>query len=166
MTNSFSLKEIQLRFGIPQHVLIHLCEKGVIHPDISDPQGRGKSREFSQRNVFEFAIALELRKYEMPLSRIGAILKVLEAFEKAVQKSVPGFELPASLQGNAPSLLFYLFDGDLAVFALGKNSLITFRINKLLDGDVKKVQIESLKALPTEYSSYLKLDLQSLASDI
>lgn len=166
MINSFSLKQIQLRFGVPQHVLIHLCEKGVIHPDISDPQGRGKAREFSRRNVFEFAIALELRKYEIPLSRIGAILKVLGAFEKDVQKSLSSFELPTSLQGKSPSLTFYLFDGDLAVFVLGKNSLISFRLNKLLEGDVKRVQIENLKALPTEYLSYLKLDLQSLASDI
>lgn len=166
MAGSISLKEVQLRFGVPQHVLIHLCEKGVIHPDISDPQGRGKSREFSNRNVFEFAIALELRKYEMPLSRIGAILKVLEAFEKAVIKSISSFELPASLQGKAPPLVFYLFDGDLAVFALGKSSLISFRLNKLLEVDVKRVQIETLKTLPTDYVSYLKLDLQKLASDI
>ena len=166
MINSFSLKEIQLRFGVPQHVLIHLCEKGVIHPDISDPQGRGKAREFSRRNVYEFAIALELRKYEMPLSRIGAILKVLEAFEKAAQKSASDFELPTSLKGKAPALIFYLFDGELAVFSLGKNALISFRLSKLLDGDVKRVQIENLKTLPTEYASYLKLDLQSLASDI
>lgn len=166
MSAIYTLKQIQLKFGVPQHVLIHLCEKGVINPDISDSHGRGKSREFSQRNVFEFALALELRKYEMPLSRIGAILKVLEAFERAAQKPMHDFELPGSLQGKAPSLIFYLFDGVHAIFALGKNVLISFRLSKLLDGDAKRVQIENLKALPTEYSSYLKLDLQSLASDI
>ena len=28
-----TLKQIQLRLGVPQHVLIHLCEKGVIAPN-------------------------------------------------------------------------------------------------------------------------------------
>ena len=31
-----TLKEVQLRLGVPQHVLIHLCEKGVIEPDFAE----------------------------------------------------------------------------------------------------------------------------------
>ena len=65
------LKEVQLRLGVPQHVLIHLCEKGVIEPDFADTSGRGKRREFSQRNLFEFAVALALRQFELPVATMG-----------------------------------------------------------------------------------------------
>jgi len=163
MNSSYSLKEIQLRFSVPQHVLIHLCEKGVIKPDVADPQGRGKVREFSDRNVFEFAVALELRKYEMPISRIGIVIKILEAFEKAVGKSVNGFQLPLSLH-KGPSVVFYLFDGKQAIFSLGKATFISFRLDKLILGENKKMQAEKIKSLPTEYASYLMMDLSDLAS--
>ncbi len=42
---------------VPQHKLIHLCEKGVVVPEIHDARGRGSSRGFSRRNLFEFAVA-------------------------------------------------------------------------------------------------------------
>jgi hypothetical protein len=31
-----TLKEVQLRLGVPQHVLIHLCEKGVVEPEVAE----------------------------------------------------------------------------------------------------------------------------------
>ena len=43
-----TLGQIQDILNVPQHVLIHLCEKGVILPDFSDTKGRGQSRLFSK----------------------------------------------------------------------------------------------------------------------
>lgn len=166
MTNSYSLKEIQLRFGIPQHVLIHLCEKGVIKPEIADPQGRGKVREFSSKNVFEFALALELRKYEIPLARIKAILEILNSFERSITKSFPTFQIPHSFQQQSPSTTLYLFNGSIAVFEFGKKSLISFNLSRVMAGDAKRASIELLNRLPTEYASYLKVDFHKLADDI
>lgn len=165
MKTSYSLKEMQLRFNVPQHVLIHLCEKGVIKPDVADPHGRGKVREFSDRNLFEFAVALELRKYEIPISRIGVLIKILDAFEKAASKSINDFKMPLSLK-KGPAVAFYLFDGKEAIFSLGKTSLISFQLDKLISGENKKIQLEKIKSLPTKYASYLKLDLSELASKI
>jgi hypothetical protein len=68
-----ALKEVQLRLSVPQHVLIHLCEKGVIEPDFADTTGRGKRREFSQRNLFEFAVVLALRQFDLPASTIALL---------------------------------------------------------------------------------------------
>ena len=38
---SFTLSEIARRLDVPQHRLIHLCEKGVIVPEIHGAAGRG-----------------------------------------------------------------------------------------------------------------------------
>jgi DNA-binding transcriptional MerR regulator len=161
---SFTLKEVQLRFNVPQHVLIHLCEKGVIIPEISDPQGRGKSRKFSLRNIFEFAVALELRKYELPIARIKALLQVVTHFEKHVRKTFSEFSLPRSLQESKTPFLCYLFNGDLAAFDFGK-VIVSFNLTKLLDGDSKRIQAEAIKELPSSYASYLRIDLQKLARE-
>ena len=90
---AITLKQVQLRFGVPQHVLIHLCEKGVVAPDFADASGRGKRRKFSRRNLFEFGVALSLRKFELPIATVGLVVRLLRSFERAVGRLVPGFGL-------------------------------------------------------------------------
>ena len=48
---SFTLSEIARRLDVPQHRLIHLCEKGVIVPEVHGAAGRGSSRVFSSGNA-------------------------------------------------------------------------------------------------------------------
>lgn len=73
---SLTLKQIQAKLSVRQHVLIHLCEKGVIEPDIQETEGRGLHRKFSSRNLFEFAVALAIRRYEIPVMTTAAIIKL------------------------------------------------------------------------------------------
>src|SRR5262245_367852 len=110
-----TLKEVQLRLGVPQHVLIHLCEKSVIEPDFAETSGRGKRREFSKRNLFEFAVALALRKFDLPVATAALIIRVLRSFNTAVAKVVPGFGLPGSLLQGRVEFDLHLFDGDMLV---------------------------------------------------
>src|SRR5688572_16528752 len=118
-----SLKEVQLRLSVPQHVLIHLCEKGVIEPDFAETSGRGKRREFSERNVFEFAVALALRRFELPVATTAFVIRVLRSFMRAVSKAVPDFELPGSLgQGNLALAIFF-YDGDSLVLSVRSRAL-------------------------------------------
>ena len=162
MTKAYSLKEVQARFGVPQHTLIHLCEKGVVIPDVSDTQGRGRWREFSPKNLFEFAVALEIRKYDIPVAKTGAIIRILGAFEKAMKKRVTNFAIPDSLE-QGPEVKFYLFDGNLGVFSLGGKSFLSFDLERLLKGDVKRVQPSKLTKLPSNYNSHLEVDFSLLS---
>jgi DNA-binding transcriptional MerR regulator len=115
----WTLSEAARLLGQPQHRLIYLCEKGVVHPDVEDARGRGSSRRFSARNLLEFAVALQLRALELPASAIGAITYTLRAFERQVQRQTPDFRLPESLRGpGAPDLRVLISDGRLYV-ALG-----------------------------------------------
>ncbi len=92
-----TLKEVQLRLGVPQHVLIHLCEKGVIEPDFTQTSARQKRREFSQRNLFEFGVALALDRLELPVAIVALPVRLLWSSILALGKAQPGFMLPKSL---------------------------------------------------------------------
>lgn len=90
-----------------------------MQPDIQDARGRGSSRRFSERNLFEFAIALRLRDLEIAASFVGAILYVLRAFEGSVAKRVSDFSFPGSLrEGRPPDIRLIISDEARLYFTL------------------------------------------------
>ena len=116
---AYPLAEIEKRLKVEQHRLIHLCEKGVVTPDFEDAQGRGTMRRFSERNLFEFAVALELRRFSLPVAYIAPIMKVLRAFETYAAKEIEVFALPRSLQNKpAVKLSIVIIDGKNLFFIL------------------------------------------------
>jgi DNA-binding transcriptional MerR regulator len=115
----FTLTEAARALGVAQHKLIHLCEKKVVIPDVRDARGRGSSREFSKRNLFDFAVALEMRRLELPVSFVQAVLRVLRSFETAARKMLPRFKLPESLLAeSSPRLALIILDGERIYFSL------------------------------------------------
>ena len=117
---SFTLTQAAKALRVPQHRLIHLCEEAVVVPEIREAQGRGSRREFSERNLFEFAIALEMRRLEVPVSFVKAVLHVLLTFETEVRRNRPDFILPGSIRAaNGPHLSLFIVNGEHLYFALG-----------------------------------------------
>jgi DNA-binding transcriptional MerR regulator len=120
---SFTLSEVARRLNVPQHKLIHLCEKGVVVPDIHGAAGRGSSRVFSARNFLELAVALRLRDMMLPVALVGAIVHVLRALEERLQEDLPRFALAESLRGErSPELRIIVSDGQTIFFSLGMAS--------------------------------------------
>jgi DNA-binding transcriptional MerR regulator len=163
-----SLKEVQIRLGVPQHVLIHLCEKGVIQPDFAETSGRGKRREFSRRNLFEFGVALALRRFELPVATTGLVVRLLRSLGVALAKAAPGFGWPEDLSGGGIDLDLHLFDGHLLVLAGGtagleRPLLIGSRIGDVLGGDVAKPRVMRLTELPDHFEARLTLKLGEIA---
>lgn len=106
--------------GEPAHKLIYLCEQGVVVPDIQESEGRGTSRLFSTRNLFEFAIALRLRDATISVGVVGAVIRLLGSFERAVRHRVPGFALPSSLrEADSPDFRLIISDGTQLYCSLG-----------------------------------------------
>ena len=117
--HTFTLAEIARLLEAPQHRLIHLCEKGVVIPDIHDAAGRGSSRVFSARNFLEFAVALRLRDMMLPVGIVGALLYVLRAFEDQLRKDLGGLSLVESLRAaSSPDLRILISDGLTVYFSL------------------------------------------------
>lgn len=115
----WTLAKVSRLLRQPQHRLIYLCEKGAVAPDLGDARGRGSSRLFSERNILEFALALRLRKLELPVTVVAAVVYVLRCFADVVRKSEPGFDIVSSLRGpNAVDLRILVKDGEQLFFLL------------------------------------------------
>jgi len=158
---SVTLKEVQLRLGVPQHVLIHLCEKGVIEPDFAETSGRGKRREFSQRNVFEFAVALVLRGFEIPVANTAMLIRLLRSFARGISKSLPGFAFPDALLDTDLELALHVYNGDQLVMA-GRGGPLRrplFLSSKLSE----RAGVVKLDELPRKFQAHLEIDLSEIA---
>ena len=116
---SFTLTSAARVLGVPEHRLIHLCEQEVVVPDRREASGRGSSRRFSPRNLYEFAVALEMRRLELPVSFVRAVLRVLRTFERTMRSERAGFALPEHLlEPQAPQLTLMIVDGERLYFTL------------------------------------------------
>src|SRR5260370_18702971 len=91
---SISITQAAKALGVAPHKLIHLCERKVGTTEVREAKGRGTSRQFSGGNLFEFAVALEMRRLELPVSFVRAVLRVLRAFEAELHSRQPDFVLP------------------------------------------------------------------------
>jgi len=165
------LKEVQLRLGVPQHVLIHLCEKGVVEPDYAETSGRGKRREFSERNLFEFAVSMALRDAELPVSSTALIIRILRHFERALSKRSRAFQIPDFLLQTGTDLRLYIDDGarltlviESAAVAEGSLRLGATLPSKASPSSIPRVQ--RLSALPTDYDTRLEVNLTRIARRI
>jgi DNA-binding transcriptional MerR regulator len=118
---SFTLSEIARRLDVPQHKLIHLCERGVVAPEIHDAAGRGSSRVFSANNFLDLAVALRLRDMMLPVSVVGAIVHVLRRFGQELETGLDGVSLAESLRtSNSPELRVIVSDGETIYFTLAQ----------------------------------------------
>jgi len=63
-----------------------------------------------------------MRRLELPVSFVRAVLQVLRAFEAEARSIRPGFALPDSLLGTrAPNLSLIIVDGERLFFVLGRD---------------------------------------------
>ena len=120
-SNEWTLTEIARLLHQPQHRLIYLCEKGVIVPEFADAQGRGTSRRFSARNIFEFSTALVLSEFHFPATISENFLYTVRSFEAQVKANgINDFFLPDSLKiTNSPEIIAIITNGSVLHFSLG-----------------------------------------------
>jgi hypothetical protein len=174
-----TLTQAARALGVAQHKLIHLCEKGVVLPDLYDARGRGSSRGFSRRNFFEFAVALEMRRLGLPVALIRAIVLVLRSFEAAVASTMPGFALPASLQSSgAPTVTALIVDGQHLFFSVagGRSTAVVFggielpkrstkaRLSR--SPEVHRLSTAAAKRLIASAKTRTEIDLTRIAFDL
>lgn len=116
---SYTLTEMARGLDVPQHQLIHLCEKEVVVPEVHAAAGRGSSRIFSPLNYLELAVALRLRDMFLPVSTLRGIIHVLRRFGQEIGKVCPEQPLVEHLrEKSSPELRIILSDGRLLYFAL------------------------------------------------
>ena len=153
----WTLTEIAKLLNQPQHRLIYFCEKNVIKPDGKDASGRGSSRIFSARNLFEFEVALTLWKFHIPAPIVKKVILVLDSFQKELKQSLPEFEIPYSL--SAPNSLIiraYLVEGSHLHFSIGEGSNATLIGGVDLEDEQNNINLPIVQNLPTNPTTTAK----------
>src|SRR5262249_3232042 len=142
-------------------------EKGVIEPDFQQTSGRGVRREFSTRNLFEFALALALRRFEIPVATTAALVRLTRSFDKACRRLLPGFELPGYLVEHDVDLSLALSDGHYVVFSAQRGDAgplrLGFDLGKILASPAASPKVEKLDDVPSDYDGCLVLGLTRIA---
>ena len=176
--NEWTLTQISSLLNQPQYKLIYLCEKSVIIPDGSDAKGRGSSRRFSARNLFEFVVALKLSEFHLPTKLTTNVLRALRSFDKHLGKSYPMLKLPYSLRiPNSPEVKILLINGSRLYFSIGTRGRKTTYIGDLdlmnyskytADNQPEsKIPIKRTKTLPTESKTAIfELNLSQIAKNV
>ena len=179
----WTLTQIAKFLRQPQYKLIYLCEKEVIVPDGVDAKGRGSSRRFSERNLFEFMVAFTLGDFHIPTKITTNLLLALRSFDRHLAKNYPLLRLPYSLTyPDCPEVKAILIKGTYLYFAIGKTNKSVVYIGGIdlmnnkeyptslsLDERIPKIEIsvERLETLPAEVSTaFFELNLSQLARDI
>ena len=159
-----TLGQIQDILNVPQHVLIHLCEKEVILPDFSDTKGRGQSRLFSKRNLLEFAIALHIRQFQIPVMATRVIILVLRKFEEKVQKKIKDFTLESMAKKKlSPKLILYIEEGENLVFSLkSKSSTLLLKCSISNFEEKKAIHFVALSKLSSNFNSRLEINISKI----
>lgn len=168
MSEPLSLKEIQLKLAVPAHVLIHLCEKEVVVPDIFDARGRGSVRLFSERNVFEFQVALTLRRYQIPVKVIRVVTQLLREMDGEIRREGQGAGLPSLLlERHSPEVVLHFVDGRTLLLLLKgarSKTCLSVDVRPLLAGKQKgQASIKHVEGLPADYETCLTINLSVLA---
>lgn len=133
-----TLKEVAAQLDQPAHRIIHLCESGVVKPEVG-ADGRGSVRRFSGDDVFCLHLALELQDAGIQVPLIKPLIRALRHL-----KDSP--ELP-----NAVARIEECFDLQSIVSALGtpRKPMRAY----LAQGDPVVLVAPSVKKIPALPSS-------------
>ena len=179
----WTLTQIATLLHQPQYKLIYLCEKGVIVPDGVDAKGRGSSRRFSQRNLFEFLVAFTLGDFHVPTKLTTNLLQALRSFDKHLAKKYPLLRLPCSLTyPDCPEVKAILVKGTYLYFSIeqankpvvyiGGIDLMNYKENPTslsFSDKISETQftVERLETLPIKAeTAFFELNLSQLAKEI
>ena len=179
----WTLTQIANLLRRPQYKLIYLCEKGVIVPDGVDAKGRGSSRRFSARNVFEFMVAFTLSDFHVPTNITTNLLLALRSFDKHLAKKYPLLKLPYSLTyPDCSEVKAILVKGKILFFSIEQVNMPAVYIGgiNLMDNssdltamnfkvNVPKVEssVRRVETLPDDVGvAFLELNLSQIAKEV
>ena len=143
----YTMKEVEKRLSVKQNVLIYLCSKSVVIPDVENPpKGRGYIRRFSEFNVFEFATALEIKAYNIKVGYITVINRILRKFFEGPLKKDAGVDFQRFKDDQTLPLVFLVIsDAKYAYFRIHSSGSDTYSPGV----DFQKLSSEVERIMPT-----------------
>ena len=137
----WTLSQTTRLLGASAPEVLYLCDQYIVHPDLGDAKGRGSSRGFSQRNLFEIALAVQLRK-QLGSNTLRGALRAVRLIEETVReedgREWATFKLPDTLrEDDAPDMRLIISDGRFVYLTLARSNAETkvFGPGDLKSGD-------------------------------
>jgi DNA-binding transcriptional MerR regulator len=132
-----TLKHVAEVIDRPPHRLIHLCEQGIVAPEV-DAEGRGTMRRFNRENIYRLLLGLYMQEIGLTVPIIRELMETLDQLMKdkeiiALKKEIEDYDLPAVIK--------YLGEPEFGVVAF------------LSLGDRVDLLIPKLKTPPREHPS-------------
>ena len=117
-----ALSQMGSILNTPQQNLLRLCEEGIIMPEFSDPNNGDEAHQFSQRNLVEFAIALQMRKLQFSFDTVHLVISVLKKFLEEVKKGIPDYSPLHLGNKNYPRLIIRIKETETLIFSIYRTS--------------------------------------------
>src|SRR4051812_37469458 len=73
---------LRLVQGLTENKTTYWGDRALIVPDIGGGGAKGKHRQYSFRNLFEFALALKLDRFHLTTDEIARALRTLRTLER------------------------------------------------------------------------------------
>lgn len=108
-SDGFTTKELLEITGVDPNVLRTWLNARRIVPDIRADVGRGRSRLFSRRNLFEVSIARELHLFGLSGARISEVVEQFRILDNPMMKVFSGEEGVEGHIHQVPRNAFLLF---------------------------------------------------------
>ena len=75
MVNSFTTKQAAECLGTTNRTVQFYVERGLLKPEVKNPQGRGKVKRYSRKNLLEMAFIKELTLNGFSIEEVKKIRK-------------------------------------------------------------------------------------------
>ena len=83
-------KDLSKISGVPARTIQYYTDRKILFPDIAAPVGRGTTREYSVRNLFELLLIRELSNNRIPLENIQYIMVQLRSLSVSEYWNIKG----------------------------------------------------------------------------
>ena len=125
----------------------------------------GQFRRFSKKNLYEFAIALQIRKFQIPVDMAKIVLTVLQKFEKTLKKEMKDFDFEHLAKKGMPEMKVFIDNGEDILFSLGKDFLLKFNMSKFSKNKKSPIHLVILNELPKTYEGRLEINISKIVKN-
>ncbi len=153
MKQKYIKKEVSKETGIPARTVHYYTDRGLVVPDIENPQGRGTTRVYSADNILEFWIISYLQKRGHSLEVIESVMPLLRDAKKSLAKwwkdavsgkgTAPVYAVMSCEPGKSPQVR--LVD-DVQSAICGVASVVVFDLAKIVSEVVSSLVVKTYPA--------------------
>jgi len=121
-SKAFTHKDVIQYCKLTSREIVYLSEKKTVVPDIADAHGYSSARQYSLRNLFEFAIAKILRQAGLEHAKIKIFIEALQKINQLLSKEIQNNETYRSIIDQLGVFEMKIFDAQYMGINIGQGT--------------------------------------------